>query len=403
MTSRPSFADITAPVPPSQFLAEHWTRKAVLLRVEGRTFDRYFDWSAIEAILNAGDIAFPKIKLSRSDSPVPLEQFTVAAGGQRLVDGRAVLDLFGEGVSFGITGADSHWPPLRAIVDCLHDALLESVHTNVYCSPPKTQGFQCHFDLHEVFVLQLQGEKHWRVYAPTTEAPVSSWKAEDSPHQSTAPYLDVVLRPGDVLYVPRGHWHYAVACDSTSLHVTVGITCRKGSAFLDWLSADLTREDAWRRNVPLLASATEGGTLVPPAAIRSWGDELRNSMIAKLQEPDLFDRFTRDTLDAAPAVHNATILEALGDIEQVCFERPAGRRHYVNELDDAADGSMTITVAGNEIELDRSSAALACKVLEADAFTMADLRRWLPDLVTSDAEALLLEFTRAGLLNVRRV
>src|SRR5678815_3106850 len=129
---RVTFADITAPLDPQRFLDEYWTREAVHLRQDGRTFDDHFGWDAINTILNAGDIAFPKIKVSRSDRPVPTEEFTARAGGQRLVDGQAVLNLFQEGASFGITGADSHWAPLRAVVDCVYDGLLESVHTNVY-------------------------------------------------------------------------------------------------------------------------------------------------------------------------------------------------------------------------------------------------------------------------------
>ena len=66
-----------------------------------------------------------------------------------------------------------------------------------------------------------------------------------------------MLEKGDVLYVPRGHWHYAIAEDSVSLHVTVGITCRKGLAFLDWLSGELASEPVWRRNAPLIAGGTQ--------------------------------------------------------------------------------------------------------------------------------------------------
>jgi ribosomal protein L16 Arg81 hydroxylase len=31
------------------------------------------------------------------------------------------------------------------------------------------------------------------------------------------------LRPGDAIYIPRGYVHDAVATDSTSLHLTVGM------------------------------------------------------------------------------------------------------------------------------------------------------------------------------------
>src|SRR5437667_9132985 len=148
---RISFADITAPLEPAQFLSDHWARNAVLLRSAERGFGRFCGWDAVNAVLNAGNCTFPQIKVSRSDNAVSPDLFTTNVGGQQIVDARAVVTLFREGASFGITGADSYWPPLRSIVDCFQDALLESVHTNIYCSPPNTQGFQCHYDLHEVF------------------------------------------------------------------------------------------------------------------------------------------------------------------------------------------------------------------------------------------------------------
>jgi len=400
-----TFADITAPLEPAQFLARYWTREAVHLRQQHRTFVEQFGWHAVTTILNAGDIAFPKIKVSRSDRPVPAEQFTVDAGGQRLVDGRSVLNLLREGASFGITGADSHWPPLRSVVDCLYDALLESVHTNVYCSPAHTQGFQCHFDLHEVFVLQVDGEKHWRVFAPSSEFPVTSWRADEAPHTTSEPYLDVVLRPGDVLYVPRGHWHYATAVDSTSLHVTVGVTCRKGSAFLDWLAAELLKESPWRRNVPLLSSATRNGTFTLPSGFVEWSEALKRSLSDKLSEPGLFERFCKDCLNAIAPAHNVSLLDEPLPVAELRFERPPGRRHYFGN---GADGPTTnpgisVTVAGAEIQVDGADADLIRKIFNAESFTLADVRTWKADVVTEEVSELLAELTRSGFLIASRI
>ena len=35
-----------------------------------------------------------------------------------------------------------------------------------YLTPANSQGFAPHYDDIEAFVLQLEGRKHWRVYAP---------------------------------------------------------------------------------------------------------------------------------------------------------------------------------------------------------------------------------------------
>ena len=392
-----TFASIVAPVTPAEFFGKHWTREAVHLRDASRHFDDYFNWQALTTVLNAGDIAFPKIKVSRRDRPVAPDQFTVSAGGQALVDGRAVLGLFQDGASFGITGADSHWEPLRAVVDCLYDALLESVHTNVYCSPANTQGFQCHYDLHEVFVLQVSGEKHWRVFRPTSQWPVTSWRAEDSPHATQQPYVDVVLGPGDVLYVPRGHWHYAIAQYSASLHVTVGVTCRKGTAVLDWLTGELLQAAPWRRNVPLLADSTAAGRFSLPPEFGEWAEGLRRSLLEKIAEPALFERFCRDTLATIQPTHNVTFQNDQLPIDRLRFRRPPGRRHYFGSVP-GDDGEVTVTVAGNEIQAQASDAELIRRIFDTEAFTLSDLRAWKPDLPIDEVSELLQELTRSGFL-----
>lgn len=44
---------------------------------------------------------------------------------------------------------------------------------NVYCSFRGVQAFQTHFDLHDVFAVQAEGEKTWRIYEARADAPVA--------------------------------------------------------------------------------------------------------------------------------------------------------------------------------------------------------------------------------------
>jgi lysine-specific demethylase/histidyl-hydroxylase NO66 len=135
-------------------------------------------------------------------------------------------------------------------------SLLESefgcmVGSNAYLTPLNSQGFAPHYDDVDVFILQLEGYKRWRVYAPFN-------KRETLPRESSRDYtekevdenigegqeMDVVLGPGDVLYLPRGWIHQAETVarpahlpknngmkDDHSLHLTV-------SAMQNWCWAD---------------------------------------------------------------------------------------------------------------------------------------------------------------------
>ncbi|KAL9189859.1 hypothetical protein ACHAXT_009534 [Thalassiosira profunda] len=140
--------------------------------------------------------------------------------------------------------------------DAVHSllSLLESefgcmVGSNAYLTPLHSQGFAPHYDDVDVFILQLEGFKRWRVHAPFN-------KRETLPRESSRDYsqkeveeggeeiLDVVLGPGDVLYLPRGWIHQAETVarpknvpklsgvkDDHSLHLTV-------SAMQKWCWAD---------------------------------------------------------------------------------------------------------------------------------------------------------------------
>ena len=392
-----TFDRLVAPLDRDRFFREFWTRKSVRLADRTRTFDDVFGWDALNTVLSARDLTFPKIKVSRNDQPVAPDTFTTETG---LVDVQAVLALFRDGASIGITGADSDWPPLGVVVEGIYDALLESVHTNVYVSPPNTQGFKCHFDLHEVFVLQVEGTKHWRVFTPTIDASIESWRAEDAPDASATPYLDVVLAKGDVLYVPRGHWHYATAQDSTSIHVTVGVTCRKGAAFMDWIAKEATSDPIWRSNMPLLDGAVRGGAFALPPEWSAWAEALTRSLSETLADPDLAEKFCKTMLRDARPIRRVDVAAQTADsldIAALVFERPAGRRHFLQQDDEA----VTLTAADCDIELESADAGFLAKIFAAESFTLDDIRVWRPDADLDDVTVLLGELVRSGLLIAR--
>jgi ribosomal protein L16 Arg81 hydroxylase len=72
-----------------------------------------------------------------------------------------------------------------------------------------------HTDKQDVFVLQTQGSKRWRVFTPPPPSklyrvdPFARGKGKDilDWKELEKPLLDVVLSPGQILYVPGGFPH----------------------------------------------------------------------------------------------------------------------------------------------------------------------------------------------------
>ena len=94
---------------------------------------------------------------------------------------------------------------------------------HLYLTPAGSQGFERHYDYHDVFVLQIEGRKHWRVHEWSATYPLERRSRDAVPEIVPPVKHDVVLEPGDLLYIPRGAYHDARAADEYSLHITFSV------------------------------------------------------------------------------------------------------------------------------------------------------------------------------------
>ncbi|MBF0545526.1 MAG: cupin-like domain-containing protein [Candidatus Riflebacteria bacterium] len=105
------------------------------------------------------------------------------------------------------------------------------VNVNAYYSPGNSY-ISPHLDAHDELNIQLEGTKRWRVYEPSTPNPYFGMpldtgfdpKSKNHYLQGKKPFMEVILQPGDFLYMPRGFWHDPVNTDNEpSLGLTIGV------------------------------------------------------------------------------------------------------------------------------------------------------------------------------------
>jgi protein-L-histidine (3S)-3-hydroxylase / [histone H3]-trimethyl-L-lysine4/36 demethylase len=102
---------------------------------------------------------------------------------------------------------------------------------NAYLTPADSQGFAPHYDDVDVFVLQLEGSKRWRLYTPPDDQLLPRFSSPNFAQEEIgAPFADLTLHAGDLLYLPRGAIHQAVCVDEDSLHLTVSTGLRSSWA-----------------------------------------------------------------------------------------------------------------------------------------------------------------------------
>jgi len=128
-----------------------------------------------------------------------------------VVDARAVFSEFGAGATMVFQGMHRYWQPLALFCRQLERSLGHPIQANAYVTPPGSQGFDAHEDEHDVFVLQSQGTKRWKVHERHDLPPVRP------------PLIDSAIAPGESLYIPAGFPHSASTQKDASVHVTVGI------------------------------------------------------------------------------------------------------------------------------------------------------------------------------------
>jgi lysine-specific demethylase/histidyl-hydroxylase NO66 len=161
-----------------------------------------------------------------------------------------VVDEVGRGATVVLQGLHLTTHPLAVYCRELEARLGHPVQANAYLTPRQSQGLPVHHDTHDVFVLQVAGTKRWLVYDPVLELPLREQRYDPELGAPGETVLDVVLGPGDTLYLPRGWLHQALTSDEDSLHLTIGVNV------VPWIAAlraavDRCADDVeFRRSVP---------------------------------------------------------------------------------------------------------------------------------------------------------
>ncbi|NBB53411.1 cupin [Rhizobium sp. CRIBSB] len=263
-----SLNELLAPITLDQFRAEYEGRKPLHIPAGSDAAKRaLLDWSGFNRLLSQTTIwNAANLKLVYNGEPVSPETYCIEArsqSGMTLQPSPAkVQTLMAMGASVIAGDVQSLTPEIRSLAQVLGREWAALVGANVYCSFGGVQAFGTHFDLHDVFAIQTEGEKTWCLYANRAEAPVDF--PGDGPEvrrwltESRGPLMqEVHMRPGDVLYLPRGWYHDALAAEGASLHVTFSITPLYGRILFRLLESAAMQDPAFR--AWLVPASLDGG------------------------------------------------------------------------------------------------------------------------------------------------
>ncbi len=202
-----------------------------------------------------------------------------------------------------------------------------------------------HFDYYDVFLLQVEGEREWRL---------GQWCDEHSKLQENQPMkllqdfeqqASYRMQPGDFLYVPAGLAHWGVAQTDRCITCSIGFRAPSKEEVLshavEYLSDSMLAHQRYRDTEnsidadPFCINSSVSDSLMtfwqtlPEQSLRT---ALTTAFAAQLTEPKYMDTiepqvFERQTLQAAIAAQQGLLFEL----------HPATRIAYVPTLDGQAE------------------------------------------------------------------
>lgn len=298
-----TLADLLAPLPVETFLAEHHDRQPLHLRGDPAKFASVLSWRQLNRLLDMTHVwSAHSLQLVLDGKPVPAEQYCARATGRdgtpvQQPEAARVQEWVGRGASLVLNDVDSLTPGLAAVSEALEGAGFGKAQANVYVSWQSHQAFHTHYDTHDVWAVQVEGEKFWNVWEGRAEAPIPHpvFRAQTQAHHDQAKgklRARVHMRPGDLLYLPRGWYHDALAEAPNSVHVAYGVNAPLGMDLLNILVERVLYEAPFRQPLP-----RQDGSAAARFALTSRAGQLGQRLAELARDPkvmEVLERFVAD-------------------------------------------------------------------------------------------------------------
>src|SRR5215468_2428673 len=252
--------NLLAPVNLEEFFRSHWQKNPLhIRRADPQRNSHFLSLAELDTYFQLGNLSPAFLRVINDATDYDLDSWTKVdkrenTGPYRVVDVDKLLALFSRGASIIINAAHTAIPSLARACAELEIELQTRLQPNIYLTPPRAVSFGYHYDSHDVFVLQLSGEKEWSLY----DAPGNLEQSCDSnSYVNKQPQHKFELKPGDVLYVPRFTVHHVRSLATASVHITLAVMSKYWSSLVEELGRRLATDRVFSQALPHGLSTAE--------------------------------------------------------------------------------------------------------------------------------------------------
>jgi ribosomal protein L16 Arg81 hydroxylase len=393
--------ELLAPVSLARFGTEFWQNKPLYIPGDGRKAVALAGRSDIYASAHSGTVGI-RMSAGYRDRTGRHRQLRISS--------EQIQHLLSAGLTIQINGLQQHNPELADTLTSLRRSLCALSEGDVAAFlSEKDAGYALHFDALEMFVIQIEGRKHWQyspvpagraqaknvIWNPVTQQAkdVSQTVLYDLRTPTETGLIEIVLNPGDVLYLPSGVWHTASAVDP-SMHLCMSFGPYSFQTLLTQsvLAPLLAESEGWR-SVPMPLGAENAAS-----ALLSYFDErLREfrQLLAsrRLHAPNLLARW-RDV-----CADNRSDADGNADVLLTPNSRLLVIGHLEIEREPFDEGRIVLFHDGRDLcSMDSVAESLIQELHIGREFTAGDASRWAEGLEWSEVQGFLREGCKAGFL-----
>ncbi len=267
-TGRPegldAFASLVYPSTPEEFFADIWRQQ--IMAIKGRaeqmlpiiTADQYLD------VLYQAGVGSTFIRYTSPGETSPEKNRDAFFRLKAMWEKPPALDELAEQTAGNTLVFDWIAGRVPHAHACCRDVFKTTGYAsqiNAYFgSAEGASAFGAHFDTEDVFIIQVEGQKDWLLWETPEPSAGATWT--DCERPQTPPDEIVRLSPGDILYVPRRHWHWPkTAGEGPSLHLTVQMMPIYSRDIARWIESLLQGEGAMDKGISYALSAPDQGSL----------------------------------------------------------------------------------------------------------------------------------------------
>lgn len=205
----------------SNFSQQFWDQE--LLTIERNQTDYYhslFSIKEVDKVLGLHHPTGKAIRVVKNQVPLDKTKYENPDGTLNL---NQIYAAYADGHTIVVNEINSFWNPLKQLCQNLTDETGHRTVANMYLTPKNQKALLPHYDTHDVFVIQVEGTKHWKVYDSVYETPLVNSYQPIFQREQLSGMKEITLNAGDMMYIPRGIPHEAVTTGKSSLHLTLGM------------------------------------------------------------------------------------------------------------------------------------------------------------------------------------